>query len=93
MRLTKTQQALIERAKLRGVISVTECWGRGAQGGKVSGGAREMKAARDLVKLGVFRQVNPIGEPPFRDTNAGNTTFYRSNVFELAEPQIEGFRS
>jgi len=54
MRLTKTQQELIAKARRDGGhVQVESGGGRGAKGGRISYGAREMAAALGLIKMGL----------------------------------------
>ena len=54
MRLTKTQQELIAKARRDGGhVQVESGGGRGAKGGAISYGDREMSAALGLIKLGL----------------------------------------
>lgn len=53
-KLTKTQQALIAKARRDGGhVQVEAGSGRGAKGGRISYGDREMAAALALIKLGL----------------------------------------
>lgn len=53
-KLTKTQQELIAKARRReGRVQVESGIGRGARGGRISYGSREMAAALGLVKMGL----------------------------------------
>ena len=63
MRLNKTQQALIARAKRdNGHVQVEAGSGRGAKGGRINYGDREMAAAMGLIKLGLAVET-------YRDTS------------------------
>lgn len=54
IKLSKTQQALLAKAKRdNGHVQVEAGSGRGAKGGFISYGDREMAAALGLVKLGL----------------------------------------
>lgn len=79
-RLTKTQQILIDRAKLYGgVAGVDNGSGRGAFGGRVSFGNRERAALHKLRDMGLVTITNTMTD---RDYNRGNcihttTVYYR----------------
>ena len=53
MKLTKTQQMLIDRATRNGYVQVESYSGRGAGGGFIKGGRREMRAAQQLIAAGL----------------------------------------
>ena len=80
MTLTKTQQALIDRAARHGGSAAVDCVsGRGPKGGRVSWGARERTALHALADAGL---VELTGSIQSSDYNAGygvhtTTMFYR----------------
>lgn len=81
IRLTKTQQALIARARTYGGAFTVECGsGRGAQGGRVSYGSRERAALHKLRDLGLVRIVNTQSD---REHNRGYCVFTTSIRYEL----------
>lgn len=53
MAFSKAEQALLDKLAARGAVSVELVHGRGPQGGKVSHGAREYRAARNLENKGL----------------------------------------
>lgn len=59
-KLTKTQQALIDQAKRRNsdIICVERFSGQGCEGGRVTGGNREMNAALKLERDGLAERVD-----------------------------------
>lgn len=59
MKLNKTQTALIEAARKRNsdTITVERFHGHGCEGGRVSGGNREMSAALKLESMGLAERV------------------------------------
>lgn len=67
--LTKTEQILIERAKMyNGTASVETCYGRGSYGGKVCYGARERDA---MFKLQAKNLIRIVARTPWQDYNRG----------------------
>ena len=80
MTLTKTQQALIERAKMHGGMAAIDAGsGRGARGGRVTFGNRERAALRKLADMGLVEITNLVKDV---DYNRGysihtTTTMYR----------------
>ena len=58
-KLTKTQQALLDRANARDgrISSVEACGGKGAKGGRLSWGARERDALNKLAELGLVEII------------------------------------
>lgn len=82
MRLTKTQQDLILRAKQHGgVASVVAGSGRGAFGGRVSFGSRERAAVLKLAEMGLVKITHRDSD---RDYNRGNCVHYTSFRYEIA---------
>jgi len=80
MKMTKTQQTLIERAKMYGGTSaIVAGSGRGAHGGRVTFGNRERAALRKLADMGLIEITNLVKDV---DYNRGysihtTTTMYR----------------
>lgn len=71
MKLTKTQQNLIDQAKKHGgMFSVDTTSGRGPQGGRVAYGARDRAAMFGLEKMGL---ITITGRQPWSDCNRGYT--------------------
>lgn len=82
MRLTKTQQELIDQArKYGGRYSVTRALGRGASGGKIDRGSRQRDAMFALRAQGLIRIVDQQYDA---DYNRGHSLTYTSWAFELA---------
>jgi hypothetical protein len=83
MKLTKTQQALIERARLYGGMATIDAGsGRGAFGGRVSFGNRERDALHKLAALGLVQITNRIKDV---DYNRGNTIHTTTTVYKLTQ--------
>ena len=81
MTLTKTQQALIERAKLYGGQAAIDCGsGRGALGGRISFGSRERAALYKLVEMGLVEITNRIKDV---DYNRGNSIHTTTTMYRL----------
>jgi hypothetical protein len=73
--MTKTQRALIERARLYGGQAAIDAGsGRGALGGRVSFGNRERAALHKLVELGMVEITNRIKDVEYRRGNSVHTT-------------------
>lgn len=89
MRLTKTQQELIDRAKKHGgAASVTAGSGRGALGGRVFFGSRERAAMFKLAEMGLVKVTHREAD---RDYNRGNCVHSTSFRYELAGPTDDQF--
>lgn len=58
MALTKTQTAIMARAKAKGFVCAEMAGGRGPEGGNISFGVREYKAVTSLIKAGLLALVN-----------------------------------
>lgn len=79
--LTKTQQSLIERAKLYNGMASIDCGsGRGALGGRVSFGNRERAALQKLADMGLVEVTNHIRDV---DYNRGNSVHTTTMVYRL----------
>ncbi len=77
MRLTKTQAALIERAKMYGGQAAIDAGsGRGALGGRVSFGNRERAALQKLALMGLVEIVNRIRDVEYNRGNSIHTTTF-----------------
>ena len=82
--LTKTQQALIARAKQHGgASSVVAGSGRGAFGGRVSFGSRERAAMFKLADMGLIKVTHRDSD---RDYNRGNCVSCTSFRYEIVNP-------
>ena len=85
MRLTKTQQRLIELARQHGGSYAVETGtGRGAKGGRIRYGARERDALFALEAAGLARITWRQGDS--RWTGNGNSVHGTVIAFELAAP-------
>lgn len=83
MQLTKTQQALIDAARLHGgVFSVTRVSGRGPFGGRISHGARQREAMFALEKLGLIRIIDRQSDT---DYSRGHAVHCTSWAYALAD--------
>jgi hypothetical protein len=58
MKLTKTQTAIMADVEKRGRVAVSRGIGRGAEGGRIDYGNREMTAACKLVAVGLLERVS-----------------------------------
>jgi hypothetical protein len=66
-KLTKTQQALLDRAQTHGgAASVVAGGGRGALGGRVSFGSRELDALYKLAEMGLVRITHRDSDNDYR---------------------------
>jgi hypothetical protein len=73
--MTKTQRALIERARLcGGQAAIDTGSGRGALGGRISFGNRERAALHKLVELGMVEITNRIKDVDYSRGNSVHTT-------------------
>jgi len=73
--LTKTQQALIARAKLYGgQAAIDSGSGRGAFGGRVSFGNRERAALHKLTEMGLVKITNLVKDVDYSRGNSVHTT-------------------
>lgn len=80
-KLNKTQQALIERArKYGGKASVEAGSGRGAKGGRISYGRRELEALWALRDAGLIEVTHRDTD---NDTNRGYTVRRSSFLYAL----------
>lgn len=81
MKLTKTQQKLLESARNNGGRGcVILAAGSGAQGGKISSGWRDSEALRGLVAAGM---VEIVSRNISRDINRGFTVTIHTTSFKL----------
>jgi hypothetical protein len=81
IKLNKTQQELISRAKIHGgAASIVAGSGRGALGGRVSFGSRERAALRKLVELGLVRITDRDSDRDYKRGNCIHATSYRYEV-------------
>lgn len=81
MRLTKTQQELIDTARKHGGrYSVTRALGRGAHGGRIDHGSRQRDAMFALRAKGLIRIVDQQSDT---DYNRGHAITCTSWAFEL----------
>ena len=81
MKLSKTQQALIERARQHGgAASVVAFSGRGAFGGRVSFGSRERAAMYALEALGLVKVTHRDSDRDHRRGNCVHSTSYRYEI-------------
>jgi hypothetical protein len=79
--MTKTEQKLLALAQQQGGrASVETAYGRGARGGRASGGHRERAAMFKLQAKGLVRIVV---RTPWEDYNRGYKQSGNSFVFEL----------
>ena len=79
--MTKTMQALIERAnEHNGRGCVTSVCGRGAKGGRINHGARETAALRKLVEAGLATITNTSKS---FDSKNGNGYWMYDTVYHL----------
>lgn len=79
--MTKTEQRLIEMCKMQnGRGSVTTLYGRGAHGGRLSGGHRERDA---MYKLQLKGLIKIIDRQPWEEYNRGHKQSGNTFVFEL----------
>jgi hypothetical protein len=82
---TKTQQRLIERAKLYGGLAAVDVGsGRGALGGRITFGNRERAALQKLVDMGLVEITNRVKDV---DYNRGNSIHSTTIVYRLT-PQL-----
>lgn len=89
MRLTKTQQELIDRAKRHGgAASVVAGSGRGAFGGRISFGSRERAAMFKLAEMGLVKVTHRDTD---RDYSRGNCVQGTSFRYELSGPTDDQF--
>ena len=73
--MTKTQRALIERARLYGGQAAIDAGsGRGALGGRISFGNRERAALHKLVELGMVEITNRVKDVDYSRGNSVHTT-------------------
>jgi hypothetical protein len=84
MKLTKTQMAIMADVEKRGRVCVSRGSGRGAEGGKVSYGNREMTAACNLVAAGILERVS---YDTYRHTQRGWTVHCADLVLRKPEKQ------
>jgi hypothetical protein len=85
MRLTKTQQYLLDQAKARGGAYAVETGaGRGAKGGRIRYGARERDALFKLEAAGLVRVTWRQGDSWW--TGNGNSVHGTVIAFELVAP-------
>ena len=83
MKLTKTQQALIDRARLYGGMATIDAGsGRGALGGRISFGSRERDALHKLVEMGLVEITNRIKDV---DYNRGNSIHTTTTMYKLTQ--------
>lgn len=80
MRLTKTQQYLLDQAKGRAVCAIDVIGGRGAFGGRVSAGNRERTALNKLSDLGLVQITNQMTST---DYNRGNCVWTTTICYRL----------
>jgi hypothetical protein len=78
MKLTKTQQALLETLAQRGRLGLTRARGRGPQGGKIIGGQREIEAALKLEDAGLLKRIGYVRDRVYQ---GGHCVHYTSFVF------------
>lgn len=76
MKLTKTEQYLLDMAKQRGHYSIEVGGGRGPEGGKISYGTRERNAMLKLEDKGLIQITS---RNSFSECNRGYTV--RSTIF------------
>ncbi len=61
MKLTKTEQKILDHMTRRiGRYAAVSSHGRGAEGGKISGGSREFAACKSLVAKGLAVQEGDV---------------------------------
>jgi hypothetical protein len=85
MRLTKTQQYLLDQAKHHGGdYSIEAGSGRGAKGGRISYGDRERAALFKLEAAGLVRIIGRQGGNWF--TGNGNSVYTIVFAYELVAP-------
>ena len=84
MRMTKTMQALLNRAQenaSRPNIGVaTLAWGTGPQGGRINHGSRELDALHKLVKMGL---VEIVKQYTSTIPNAGHTIWVCDTTYRV----------
>jgi hypothetical protein len=81
MKLTKTEQTILNDLAARGRICVSDCWGTGPDGGRVASGARAVKAAFSLRDKGLVEVVKIDRET---HTQRGRSIFSRDVILKLA---------
>lgn len=84
MTITKTMQALLNRAKndSRGIAVVQSVCGSGPHGGRVNRGSREVDALNQLVKLGM---VEVIERHKSVEANRGNSIWIYDTVYRVVD--------
>lgn len=84
MTITKTMQALLDRAKndFRGVSVVQSVCGSGSHGGRVNRGMREVDALHKLMKLGM---VEVIDRHKSIEVNRGNSIWIYDTVYRVVD--------
>lgn len=81
--MTKTEQKLIDLArKYGGSYSVTTAYGRGPNGGRISGGYRERDAMYKLAAKGLIKIVD---RQPWEEYNRGNKQSGNTFAFTLVD--------
>ncbi len=81
MKLTKTEQKLLENAKTYGTASIETGYGRGPNGGRISFGHRDREA---MYKLQMKGLIKIVGRHPWEYTRLGNKQHGNQFVFTLA---------
>lgn len=89
IKLTKTQQALINRVTVHGFGGVDYGGGRGAQGGRISFGTRELAALRKLVDLGMVRITNTVRDAVYNGGNCIHVSTYYYQLTDTAQRKVE----
>ena len=91
MRLTKTQQALIDDARQQGGrLSVTRASGRGPCGGRIDVGARQRDAMFALEKMGLVRIIDRQTDTDYARGHALHCTTWAC-VLTTSEPTDDQF--
>ena len=90
--ITKTQQHLIERAKLYGGQAAVDAGsGRGALGGRISFGNRERAALHKLVEMGMVEITNRVKDVDYNRGNSVHTTTTMYRLVPAKGPTDEQF--
>lgn len=85
MRLNKTQTELLALAKLKGRLHVEYYYGQGQQGGRLSGGLRQVNAAQGLARLGLLERTK-VDRSTL--TNRGYSVFIVGMIFRPTEAAL-----
>ena len=84
MTITKTMQALLDRARnaSRGIALVQMVCGRGSHGGRVNRGSREADALNQLWALGM---VEVIEKHKSVEVNRGNSIWIYDTIYRVVD--------